>query len=170
MCCDTVSHDSLPHDSSGSLVCATPLPGNYCSSWTDRYGSWLSWGYLSLHLTRDETEVTSIHIQACNDMWSEITSQKSKWLGELVYLTSLLNSQGLIIDGAGAGGWDVGWKGPRHEYTGFPTGDPVVWSRMFYRSTKHTALASQKNTYDMPDDAKACSVVTGTSDRAVRVG
>ncbi len=30
--------------------------------------------------------------------------------------------------------------------------------------------SSKRNTYGVPDDAKACGVVTGTSDRAVRVG
>ncbi len=58
-----------------------------------------------------------------------------EWVSELVYLTSLLNSQGLMSDGPVAEQWDEGWNGPRHEYTGFRTRDPVVWSRVFYRST-----------------------------------
>ncbi len=33
-------------------------------------------------------------------------------------------------DGQGAGQWDEGWEGPRLEYTGFRTWDPVVWSRL----------------------------------------
>ncbi len=45
-------------------------------------------------------------------------------LSELVYLTSLLNSQGLMSDGFGAGQWDEGWKTPRLEFTGFRTRDP----------------------------------------------
>ena len=52
-----------------------------------------------------------------------------------------------MSDGPGAGQWDEGWKGPRHEYTGFRTRDPVVWSRVFYRSTKRTALVTMK--YDV---------------------
>ncbi len=63
----------------------------------------------------------------------------SEWVSELVYVMSLLNSQGLMSDGPGAGQWHEGRKGTRHEYTGFRTLDPVVWSRVFYRSTKHTA-------------------------------
>ncbi len=68
-----------------------------------------------------------------------IFKTEKEWVSELVYLTSLLNSQGLMSDGPVAGQWDEGWKGPRHEYTGFRTRDPVVWSRVFYRSTKRTA-------------------------------
>ena len=52
-----------------------------------------------------------------------------RWVTELVYLTSLLNSQGLMSDGQGAEQWAEGWKGPRLEYTGFRTRDPVVSSR-----------------------------------------
>ncbi len=48
-----------------------------------------------------------------------------------------------MSDGPGAGQWNEGWKGPRHEYTGFRTRDPVVWSRVFYRSTKRTKLAGK---------------------------
>ncbi len=40
-------------------------------------------------------------------------------VSELVYLTSLLNSQGLMSDRPGAGQWYEGWKCPRLEYTGF---------------------------------------------------
>ena len=62
-------------------------------------------------------------------IWSESVS-------ELVYLTSLLDSQGLMIDGH----WYEGRKGPRHEYTGFRTREPVFWSRVFYRSTERTPI------------------------------
>ena len=64
-----------------------------------------------------------------------------EWVSELVYLTSLLNSQGLMSDRQGARQWDEWWKCPRLEYTGFRIRDPVVWSRVFYRSTKRTALS-----------------------------
>ncbi len=62
------------------------------------------------------------------------------WVSEWVYLTSLLNSQGLMSEGPGAGQWNEGWKGPRLEYTGFRTRDPMVWSRVFYPSTKRGGL------------------------------
>ena len=62
----------------------------------------------------------------------------SKWVSELVYLTSLLNSQGFMSDGPGTGQWDEGWKAPRLEYTGCRTQNPVVWGWVFYCSTKHT--------------------------------
>ncbi len=60
----------------------------------------------------------------------------NKWVSELVYLTSLLNRQGFM----GARQWDEGWICDWLEYTGFRTWDPVVWSRVFYRSTKRIAL------------------------------
>ncbi len=65
-------------------------------------------------------------------------SHQNEWVSELVYLTSLLNSQGLMSDGPGAGQWDEGWKCSRLEYTGFRIPDPVAWSRVFYRSTKRS--------------------------------
>ncbi len=42
----------------------------------------------------------------------------------------------------GPGAWQYGDTGfgPRLEYTGFRTQDPVVWSRVFYRSAKRTTL------------------------------
>ena len=64
---------------------------------------------------------------------------RNKWVSELVYLTSLLNSQGLMSDGPGTGQWDEGWKCPRLEYTGVLSRYPVVWSGVFYRSTKRRA-------------------------------
>ncbi len=63
-----------------------------------------------------------------------------EWVSELVSLTSLLNSYSLMRDGLGVGQQNKGWKGLRLEYTGFRTRDPVVWSGVFYRSTKRTAL------------------------------
>ncbi len=60
-------------------------------------------------------------------------------LSWVVYSMSLLNSQGLMSDGLSARQWDEGWKFPRFENTGFWTWDPVVWSRVFYCSTKRTA-------------------------------
>ncbi len=46
-----------------------------------------------------------------------------------------------MSDGQGTGLWDEGLKGPRHEYTGFGTREPVVWSQVFYHSTKRTMRA-----------------------------
>ena len=45
-----------------------------------------------------------------------------------------------MSDGPDGGWWDEGWKCPRLEYTEFQTRDPVVRSRVFYRSTKRTAV------------------------------
>ncbi len=49
-------------------------------------------------------------------------------MGELVYLASLLNTQGLMSSGPGAGQCDERWQCPRLEYTGFRIRDPVVWN------------------------------------------
>ena len=60
------------------------------------------------------------------------------------WVSELVNSQGLMSDGPGGGQRDEGWKCPRLEYTGFRTREPVVWRRVFYRSTKRTALYADK--------------------------
>ncbi len=75
--------------------------------------------------------------------WGPNLEKSEVWSG-LVYLTWLLSSQGLRSNWPGAGRWDGGWKGPRLEYTGFRTRDTVVWSRVFYRSTKRTVTICQR--------------------------
>ncbi len=62
----------------------------------------------------------------------------SEWIG--LFNVALNSHPGLMSDGPGAGQRDGGWKGPRHECTGFLTRTPVVWSQVFYCSTKRTAL------------------------------
>ncbi len=79
-----------------------------------------------------------------------------------VYLTSLLNHvnrQGLMSDGPGARQWDEGWECPRREYTRFRTRDPVVWSRVFYCSTKPTVLYGMFVTLSSMTMHKAMSVI-----------
>ncbi len=49
----------------------------------------------------------------------------SEWVTALVYLPSLLNSQGLMSNGPGARQWDEGWKCPWLEYTEYtPVSNP----------------------------------------------
>ncbi len=71
------------------------------------------------------------HCECINKRWREKSMSLVRREWESVYLTSLLNSQGVMSDGPGTGQWDEGRKGPRHECTGFQTRDPVVWSRVF---------------------------------------
>ncbi len=77
----------------------------------------------------------------------------------VAYLTSLLNSQGLMSDGQAAG-QDEGSKCPRLENPRFRTWDPVVWSQVCYRSTKRTAIMII---------GKTESYITSTASRCVQI-
>ncbi len=62
------------------------------------------------------TEMIHAVLCACYHLWKlrkESVTKWSEWVSELVYLTSLLNSQSLMSNEPGAGQWNEGWKGPR---------------------------------------------------------
>ena len=60
----------------------------------------------------------------------------SEWI---CLFTSLLNSQGFMIDGPGTGQWDEGWKAHRLEYTRFSNSGPRGLRSSVYCSTKRTS-------------------------------
>ncbi len=115
-----------------------------------------TWTQLKLNLTAKTKTwlVYNIHIYS----YSNLTglqysyccdgSSANEWVSELVYLTSLLNSQCLMSDGPAAGQRDEGWKCPRLEYTGFPTRYPVVWKSSGLSLDKvHRAFSKRKLIY-----------------------
>ena len=79
-----------------------------------------------------QTTVFPLFCQYSCQFWIQIPRVELSWF---VYLTSLLNSQGLMSDGPAARQWHEGWKCHRLEYARFRTRDLVIWSGVFYRST-----------------------------------
>ncbi len=70
------------------------------------------WSKLEVEILKDSLSA-EVRLNIVNHYFLELVSE---WVSELVYLMSLLNSQGLMSDRPGAGQWDEGWKGPRHEW------------------------------------------------------